>query len=83
MKAQTRKVIIKVITTVVMAVLSIAMITPFLWMLSASFKPDNQIFDFPIKWIPNPITWANYDRVWNSDVPFLTFFFNSCAVSLR
>ena len=82
MKAQTRKVIVKVIITVLMAALSIIMITPFLWMLSASFKPDNQIFDFPIKWIPNPITWANYDRVWNSDVPFITFFFNSCKVTI-
>ncbi len=82
MKARTSKIIIKVLVTILMAFLSIIMITPFLWMLSASFKPDNQIFNFPIQWIPNPITWANYDRVWNSDVPFVTFFLNSTKVTV-
>lgn len=51
-------------------------------MLSASFKPDNTIFAFPIDWIPDNFTWSNYNRVWNSDVPFSTFFGNSVKVTL-
>ena len=82
MKKHTSKIVLKVAMTVLMAVLSIMMILPFLWMLSASFKPDNQIFNFPIQWIPEQPTWANYDRVWNSDVPFLTFFLNSTKVTV-
>lgn len=46
--------------------LSLVMISPFLWMLSASFKPDAEMFDFPINWIPlNPAP-ENYDRVWTN-----------------
>jgi multiple sugar transport system permease protein len=50
-------------------------------MLSASFKPDNEVFDVPIDWIPRTRTVANYVRVWGSTVPFATFFRNSLVVS--
>lgn len=82
MGLRKKRILIKVIMTVVMAVISIIMILPFAWMLSASFKPDNQIFNFPIEWIPKTFTWANYNRVWNSDVPFTTFFWNSVKVTV-
>jgi multiple sugar transport system permease protein len=82
MRNKSKKRLIKTILTILMAAFSIAMILPFLWMISSSFKPDNQIFSFPIKWIPDKITWANYDRVWNSTVPFSVFFLNSTKVTL-
>lgn len=34
--------------------------TPFLWLLSTSMKPDEQIFKFPPVWIPRPPTFKNY-----------------------
>ena len=46
---QKKRLITKIVLTVVMAVISIIMLLPFAWMLSASFKPDNQIFNFPIE----------------------------------
>jgi multiple sugar transport system permease protein len=36
------------------------MIMPFVYMISTSLKPANQVFLFPPRWIPNPIMWANY-----------------------
>ena len=36
-----KRLIVKIIFTVIMGVISIAMLLPFAWMLSASFKPDN------------------------------------------
>ena len=33
---------------------SALMIMPFLWLVSSSFKPENDIFIFPPKWIPDP-----------------------------
>ena len=36
------------------------MIMPFVYMLSTSLKPPNQVFVFPPRWIPNPIVWTNY-----------------------
>ena len=64
-----------------MAIVSIAMLLPFIWMLSSSFKPENQIFAFPIRWIPENVTLRNYNMVWNSAVPFYTFYLNSIKVS--
>ena len=42
----------KIILTVIMLFLGIANIFPFIFMLSSSFKPLNQIFIYPIKLIP-------------------------------
>lgn len=82
MKRKHRSMLFKGILTVLLGLMSILMILPFIWMLSSSFKPDNQIFNFPIQWIPEEKTLANYVRVWNSDVPFSTFFMNSIKVSV-
>ncbi|MCB9155727.1 MAG: carbohydrate ABC transporter permease [Caldilineaceae bacterium] len=36
------------------------MALPFLWLLSSSLKPEQEIFLFPPKWIPNPVRFQNY-----------------------
>jgi len=36
------------------------MVMPFVYMLSTSFKPANQVFLYPPRWIPDPIVWNNY-----------------------
>jgi multiple sugar transport system permease protein len=36
------------------------MVMPFLYMLSTSLKPPQQVFLYPPRWIPDPIVWANY-----------------------
>lgn len=36
------------------------MALPFLWLLSSSLKPEQEIFLFPPKWIPNPVRIQNY-----------------------
>jgi multiple sugar transport system permease protein len=65
-----------------MSGLSLSMLLPFAWMISASFKPDNQVFNVPIDWIPNVPTLANYIKVWASTVPFYKFFLNSIKISV-
>jgi multiple sugar transport system permease protein len=45
---------------------SLVMLFPFAWMLSSSFKPDADIFNFPIQWIPPNLFPQNYIRVWQS-----------------
>ncbi|MBZ4665993.1 carbohydrate ABC transporter permease [Mahella sp.] len=77
-----KKKLIKIVLTVFMAVLAILMVLPFAWMLSASFKPDSEVFNFPIEWIPKTFTWENYIKVWASDIPFPTFFMNSVKVTV-
>lgn len=45
---------------VILVLGSVVMIMPFLWLLSSSFKPENDIFIFPPKWIPDPWRPQNY-----------------------
>jgi len=59
---------------------ALIMVYPLLWMVSASFKPQNLIFSNPSllspKWIIN-----NYSDGWNGlDYPFTVYFFNSLVV---
>lgn len=49
----------------VLAAICIVMIFPLAWMLSSSFKPDAEIFEFPIRWIPAHPFPENYANVWN------------------
>src|SRR4051794_27598414 len=37
---------------------------PIYWMVSTSFKPDNQWFSWPPVYFPDPPTLANYLNVW-------------------
>ncbi|WP_407931785.1 carbohydrate ABC transporter permease [Devosia sediminis] len=61
---------------------SLIMVYPLLWMLSASFKPDNQIFGSLSLW-PSTFEWQNYWEGWNAlPVSFTTFFWNSTVVTV-
>lgn len=57
------------------------MILPFLWMASASLKPGNEVFSFPIQWIPDKIRWANYVDIWQR-IDFLTYYKNTIWLTL-
>ena len=50
----------RVILYVVLLALAALMLVPFVWMLSASFKLDKDVFIFPIQWIPENPRWQNY-----------------------
>jgi multiple sugar transport system permease protein len=41
-------------------VLSAIFCIPFFWLVSSSLKPNDQMFAFPIVWIPNPPTLQHY-----------------------
>ncbi len=54
----------------------IVVILPFIWMISASLKPTNDVFEFPIRWIPKVIQWQNYMDIWKR-INFLTYYKNT------
>lgn len=86
MNASTGRFVRKIILTVIMCALSIAMILPFLWMLSASFKDNSIVFSFPIQWIPKVPTFENFITVWVGDPPmdppFYVYLANSLIVAV-
>jgi len=63
---------------------SILMLYPLLWLLAASFRPENEIFTSGISVLPSA-NWSldSYFRGWNGlQVSFGTFFLNSFIVSI-
>ena len=78
-----KKLIIKIIMTIIMGALALTMILPFLWMLSASFKVEADVLKYPVDWIPK--TWnavQNYTEVWSGRYSFLTFYMNSIKITI-
>lgn len=64
-----------------LTLLALITLVPFIWMLSASFKTNNEVFSIPIQWIPK--TWhpENYSVIWDR-IPLLTFFKNTAFLSI-
>lgn len=63
-----------------LTVVGMLFILPFIWMVSTSVKPNNQIFVYPPKWIPDIILWSNYSKAMTS-VPFFLYFRNTVFIS--
>lgn len=73
----------KIILTIIMMLFALTMIIPFLWMLSSSCKIENDVFAFPIQWIPRKWNLIhNYMTVWGSQYNFGLYYFNSIKVTL-
>ncbi|MBB6637402.1 carbohydrate ABC transporter permease [Cohnella thailandensis] len=68
-------------TYVVALILSVVMIFPFVWMVSASFKPQEDVFAYPIQWIPKVFQPENYSELWTT-IPFPLYYLNSIKVSV-
>jgi len=64
----------------VLTIGGISMILPFLWMISTSLKEPQAIYTFPPKWIPDPIIFTSYIKVWKI-VPFARFYLNSIFIA--
>lgn len=73
----------KLSLTIIMFVFSLLFLTPFFWMISASFKIEADVFNFPIEWIPvHWNAWQNYTEVWFGKYPFYTYYWNSIKISV-
>lgn len=60
---------------------------PFVWMVLASLKPNNEVFLVPVKWFPSVWHWDNYIKIW-TDSNMLTWlgntvFFAICVTFLQ
>jgi multiple sugar transport system permease protein len=60
----------------VLLVGAVIMLLPFVWMVSASLKPQPEIFQYPDELLPREPTLAAYGDVWER-IPFARFFLNS------
>ena len=76
----TENVAVRIALTILIWFMGIAMIVPFVWMLSTSFKGINDVFSFPIEWIPKRPTLSGYQALFSGRVSFFTYLLNSVKV---
>lgn len=76
-----KKIIIKIINTVITAIIIGLMIAPFFIMISVSLKSYQEVTKWPPNWIPEVLRWDNFSAVWNGDGNIKRAFINSLIVS--
>lgn len=62
-------------------VVTIVMLLPFAWMLSASLKLSRDVFAFPIEWVPSQPRWENYVEIWTK-IPLALFIYNTSKLTI-
>ncbi|MBA9087691.1 multiple sugar transport system permease protein [Fontibacillus solani] len=67
--------------TILMLIIGLMMVFPFLWMLSASFKLQSEIFDPTMGFFPKSLNWTNYKTVLDNPL-FLQWYQNSIVIVL-
>lgn len=70
-----------IITYTLLIIGSLFVAVPFLYMLSASLKPQSFVFEMPPRLIPSQITLRNYSEALSTD-NFLLYFGNSLFVAV-
>lgn len=77
-KAATASAAVRYLALVIGAAI---MVTPFIYMVSTSFKPQAYVLTFPPQFIPHPATMSNFSNVLTTE-NFKTFFLNSAIVAV-
>ena len=75
----------RIILYVVLIVGAIIFMLPFIWMLSASVKPNYLTYVVPVVWLPPRGEWdfTRYTSSWNlMTVPFTTFYKNTLFITV-
>lgn len=65
---------------VLASVIAVIMLTPFIWSLLTSIKPNTEIFSMPLQWLPTTITFEHYIDAFES-VPFGRYMWNSAYLA--
>ncbi|MCL6547816.1 MAG: carbohydrate ABC transporter permease [Alicyclobacillus sp.] len=66
---------------VLLILLTAVFLLPFLWMLSSSFKGNQDIFVFPPSLLPKHWLWRNYPEALTY-IPFARYLFNTLVISV-
>ena len=77
----TKQKIGKAILTLIVWIIGLAMVFPFVWMISSAFKTQATVYNFPIEIIPKEPTLKPFKLLFLR-VPYWTYFFNSVKVAI-
>ena len=67
----------------VMFLAAMILLAPIIWMFSTSLKPDEQILTATPRWLPNPVSFVHFNRLFTQaeDFPVARWLFNSAFIS--
>lgn len=68
-----------VLAWIALSLVGIVFVYPFVWLVSASFKPRSDVFDNRL--IPETFTWDNYVQVWQ-EAPLALWLLNTAIVTV-
>lgn len=54
----------KTVGYIALAIASVGLLLPFIWMITSSIRRNVDVFTVPIQWIPDPVVWENYITIW-------------------
>ncbi len=69
-----------IVITAILALFGVVMIFPIIWMLSASFKFEADVFRMPIEWIPSNPNFTNYLTA-TTEFPFVNWYVNTLLLA--
>lgn len=78
---RARRTVFAVFWYAILGATAVAVMLPYIWMVSTSLKGPGEIFAYPPIWIPQAWRFQNYVEAWNA-APFGRYFFNSAFVAL-
>ena len=78
--ARRRRCLIGVIKYAVLTAVALIWVYPFVWMVSASLKTNNEIFADKLSLIPQAVQWDNYVRAWKN-ANFSQYFVNTIHIT--
>lgn len=70
-----------ILSSLIISVLGIAVVIPYVWMISASLKRPIDVFSVPIQWIPDYWYPQNFITIWTGKYYFLQSYINSIKVT--
>ncbi|MBZ2197841.1 carbohydrate ABC transporter permease [Occultella gossypii] len=79
-RAPNRKVVhnpvLRVLQYLALALVVAVFVLPLYWLFSSALKAENEIYSYPLQWIPTMLEPENFAEAWRS-APFDRFFINS------
>ena len=76
-RRRPRNLLARILFVVLLLGCSLVFMAPFAWLVSASLKLRSEVFNF--EWIPDPVQWVNYVKVWQA-APLFAWLKNSLFV---
>jgi multiple sugar transport system permease protein len=81
LSVRLQRIITTTVLEIILAVVGVAMATPFVWMVTTSLKSRSQVFLYPPQIIPRPVLWSNFVEVWTREAPMVSAYLNSVKIT--